>query len=127
VSTNGGATWSKITTTGFTIDGDFVGASCTGNGSSAICIAAGQDNTGTQPPLLVESTDGGNTWSEITTTGFTTNGLFVKTAATGSSGSPSFSSMLYHAKFGPKAALEKLIGLGEVDTNKKGQLCSRPY
>ena len=82
-STNGSTAWSQITTTGFTTNGYFNAASCTGSGSSAICVAAGYDYTGTAPPLLVVSTDGGATWSKITPTGLTTSGFLNASGATG--------------------------------------------
>ncbi len=84
VSQNGGSSWSKINTSSFTTNGQFFAASCTGSGTNAVCIAAGQDLTGTTPPLLLVSQNGGSNWSQVNTTPFTTNGSFNSTSCTGS-------------------------------------------
>ena len=84
VSTNSGNTWIVKSVTGLTINGTFSGSSCTGSGSAAICITAGQDSTGSTPPLLAVSTDGGNNWATKSVTGLPVSGFFLGTSCTGS-------------------------------------------
>lgn len=61
----------------------FAAVNCTGSGPSASCVAAGQDFTGSNPPLLVASTDGGNTWTvENNIPNLPTNGNLASTGAT---------------------------------------------
>lgn len=43
--------------------GSFVSSSCTGAGKTAICIAVGNFYNGTTLPMLVQSLDGGRTWT----------------------------------------------------------------
>ena len=70
-SQDGGKTWNAISndsTTPFsTSAGSFNEISCTGTGSNAMCIAGGQDATNPflEDPLLVETTNGGNSWSVV--------------------------------------------------------------
>ena len=82
-STDGGNTWAVKSVTGLPTNGDFTAANCIGSGSSAICTAAGADNTGSSPPLLADSTDGGNTWAVKSVTGLPTSGIFSATSCTG--------------------------------------------
>jgi len=83
VSMNGGNTWEIKNITDLPLSGVFKAASCTSSNSVAICIAAGQDLTGDQPPLLVVSIDSGNTWAIKTIAHFTLSGIFNGTGATG--------------------------------------------
>lgn len=63
VSTDGANTWNAVTTIpGFTDGASLNAVSCTGTGTTAICVAAGQDES-TSSPLSIISTDGGNTWN----------------------------------------------------------------
>lgn len=84
VSTDGGSNWAVKSVAGVPINGVFSAASCTGSGSTAICTAAGQDHTGSQPPLLAVSVDGANTWTVKSITGLPTNGSFAAASCTGS-------------------------------------------
>ena len=81
VSTDGGSTWSIPTITGLP-SGNFDGVSCQGTGSTAVCAAAGGNST-TGLPLLVQSTDGGNTWAIQTVSGATVAGGFNDISCTG--------------------------------------------
>ena len=76
VSTDGGSTWAVKSISGLPSTGSFDTASCTGSGATALCVAAGQDTTGLNPPLLVESVDGGNTWSIPTISGLPFSGVY---------------------------------------------------
>jgi hypothetical protein len=83
VSTDGANTWSVKTVTGAPATAFFASTSCTGNGGTAICAAVGQDNTNPQPaPLLVVSTDGGNTWSTKSISMGPTNGFLNQVICT---------------------------------------------
>jgi hypothetical protein len=82
-STSGGVSWSVQTIIGATLNGLFYSADCTGNGTNAICIAAGVDNTGTTPPLLAQTTNGGTSWSVPIVPGLPSSGTLVGTACTG--------------------------------------------
>jgi hypothetical protein len=84
-STDGGATWAAKSITGIPALGIFSAASCTGSGPSAICIAAGQYFTGSAPPLLAQSTDGGANWAVVQSiSGLPATGEFASTSCTGS-------------------------------------------
>lgn len=85
VSTDGGNTWATKTVTGMPASGAFRATSCTGSGSSAICIAAGEDDTGSTAPLLAISTNGGNTWATTTVAGLPAAGAFLGSAASSNS------------------------------------------
>ena len=86
VSTNGGTSFSVATISSFTDKGLLYGASCTGNGASAICTAVGQDIT-TSLPLIVMSTNGGVTWTAATISSFTDHGIFYSANCTGAGSS----------------------------------------
>jgi hypothetical protein len=63
-STDGGVTWSEPTAAaGLTTSGEFSSVSCRGEGVTAICVAGGEDYSGTQPPMYVQTIDGGSTWT----------------------------------------------------------------
>ncbi|MDR3476714.1 MAG: sialidase family protein, partial [Gammaproteobacteria bacterium] len=83
VSVDGGNTWNTKPVTGLSSAGFFQPVSCTGTGSTAICVAAGEDVTGTYPPQIAVSTDGGNTWAIKTLDGITTIGQFYSVSCTG--------------------------------------------
>lgn len=62
--TDAGKTWKVIQISGSPVKGSFQSVSC----SKKICVAGGQDVTlasGSQPPLLAQSSDKGKTWSVI--------------------------------------------------------------
>lgn len=82
VSTDDSATWAVTSIPGLPASGYFNRASCVGSGLSAICIAVGFNSTGTQPPLLVISTNGGMTWSVPTISGLPANGEFYSASCT---------------------------------------------
>lgn len=84
VSTDGGSNWTRSTISGMPASGYFNAASCTGSGSSAICIAVGQDYKGDQPPLLYVSRDGAQNWSRVTSSDFPATGVFWGSSCTGS-------------------------------------------
>jgi photosystem II stability/assembly factor-like uncharacterized protein len=88
ISQDGGASWKNITNSvpGLPASG-LNASSCTGSGSSAICTAVGQDYTGTQPPLLLSSKDGGTTWAVKSVSDLTKDGYFNATSCTGSGSS----------------------------------------
>jgi hypothetical protein len=84
VSTNGGETWVMQAIPGLPAKSlSFLASSCTGSGTSAICIAAGMaiDNP---TPLLVVSTDGGRNWSLKSIAGLLLNNYIYATSCTGS-------------------------------------------
>lgn len=83
MSTNGAATWNIVSIPGLPSDGIFNTSSCTGSGSTAICIAAGQEQA-SFAPLLVVSNDGGATWTVKSVTGAPINGEFDASSCTGS-------------------------------------------
>ncbi len=85
LSQNGAANWTTVNAvTGAPVNGTFSAASCTGQGTTAICLAAGQ-NLINSAPLLVISKDGGATWSTVTTVegGLPAKGAFFKTECSG--------------------------------------------
>lgn len=84
VSTDGGNSWSVKSIPGITPTGRLNAASCTTSALNSICIASGEDLNGSQPPLLVESIDGGNTWSVVNVTGSPVSGGYFGTGATAS-------------------------------------------
>ncbi|NNM60336.1 MAG: hypothetical protein HKM04_11055 [Legionellales bacterium] len=84
VSTNSTASWSLKSITGGPTTGFIAGASCTGNGSSAICIGGGRKLSGGNAVLLVISTNGGVSWATATITGtFTANILIAAASSAG--------------------------------------------
>lgn len=88
-TTDSGVTWKVKTITGNPTSGTFYQAHCTGTGATALCIATGQDFTGTGPPLLAASTDGGSSWAVQTITGNSTNGCLFGASCKGSGGTAS--------------------------------------
>lgn len=83
-SSNGGASWTVVQVPNLNTTGGFYGVNCTGNGINAICIAAGKNNL-TNAPLLVQSTDGANTWTIVNVPNITNNGILGGTSGTSSS------------------------------------------
>ncbi len=82
-STDGGNTWSLKSVPGISTTGVVFATSCTGNGSNAICVAAGQFSS--LQPLLAVSTDGGNTWSSQAVSGLSPDDAsFYSVSCTGS-------------------------------------------
>lgn len=81
VSTDGGNTWSSKSISGSPASGTLRQVSCTGSGSSAICVAAGEDSS-LGFPLVVVSNDGGNNWSTRSIIG-NLNGSFNAVGCTG--------------------------------------------
>lgn len=64
-STDGGKTWAQKSITNISplIQGQLYAASCTGEGSYAMCVAVGNYTPYVSKiPMLVQTTDGGNTW-----------------------------------------------------------------
>lgn len=55
--------------------------SCTGSGSSAVCVAAGKDSSA---PFIAVSTNGGTTWSRQIISGLPATGEFKASSCTGS-------------------------------------------
>lgn len=84
VTTNGGASWAFKPIANNPPLGVYFSASCTGSGSSAICIAVGEvdPNISIGPPLIAASIDGGNTWSVQTVPNQTTSGTYSASGAT---------------------------------------------
>jgi photosystem II stability/assembly factor-like uncharacterized protein len=77
--------------TNYSNKGTLLTTDCTGSDSKAICIAAGYlgDKKESGKPYLIQSTDGGVTWSSISISGSTTTlGLFKKVSCTGGESSP---------------------------------------
>lgn len=70
-TTNGGGSWSVISIPGTPDDGSLNDTSCTGKGSTALCVAVGQDNDASTP-LVVESQNGGATWKVANVAGSST-------------------------------------------------------
>jgi len=68
ISFDGGNKWTKKEFDSLSLCGDhgrLEGVSCTGNGSTAICAAAGYGKDSGHPiPLLTVSVDGGHTWTD---------------------------------------------------------------
>lgn len=62
-STNGGNTWNAVPSI-TSNSGIFYSVSCSGTGSTAMCTAAGEDFTNGFP-LLAQTTNGGATWSIV--------------------------------------------------------------
>lgn len=84
-STDGANTWAVKVVSGSPTNGSYYGAGCTGNGSTAICTAVGQDGTGSTPPILAVSTNGANTWAVTPITGNPVTGILYAAGATGGS------------------------------------------
>lgn len=64
-SSTGGSTWTPTTFASMPSNGVFNGSNCLGSGTSAICTAVGRDDTTTSvAPLLVQSSNGGSSWSK---------------------------------------------------------------
>lgn len=62
------------------------GSGCTGNGTTAICVAVGVNTTETTArPLLTQTTNGGAAWSTITVPGATSGGRLNAASCTGNS------------------------------------------
>jgi len=78
-SLDGGNTWNKVTNVGnggLPANGQLTAASCSGE----ICVVAGFDGTGTEPPLIITSLNGGSTWNKVTNVGnggLPLNGVFT--------------------------------------------------
>lgn len=87
LSTDGGNTWATKTISGAPAHAALNTASCTGSGSTAVCIAGGQIIGGSNLPLLIVSTDGGNTWAVKSVAGFTTSGQVKASSCVGSGSS----------------------------------------
>jgi hypothetical protein len=85
VSTDRGNTWAQATVSGpgLPTSGTLRGASCTGSGTTAICVVAGND-LNTSLPYLIVSNDGGTTWTIKTITGTPTNGFYSSVSCIGS-------------------------------------------
>jgi hypothetical protein len=84
ISKNGGSTWQPVGSTPTDIVLLYT-ANCTGSGSSAICIAGGQDLTSNLPITYI-TTNGGNTW-QTSHMGISDNGVFYTASCTGSGSS----------------------------------------
>ncbi len=61
MTTDNGITWNSKSISGLPANSAFYTVSCSGTGSNAVCIAGGQDITGSQPMIAV-SKNGGSTW-----------------------------------------------------------------
>jgi photosystem II stability/assembly factor-like uncharacterized protein len=82
VSTNDSNAWNIKEISGPKRDGFFTSASCTGSGTSAVCIAGGMDMTH-HLPLLAVSTDGGDHWAFTTVSGISADGILNSVSCTG--------------------------------------------
>lgn len=97
---DGGANWGRFSFNP-AIKGTFNAAACTGSGvNTAICIAAGQLNSGAL--LLAETTDHGNSWTIKSIGGAPPLGVFNGAGATGGS-----SNELPRKSFGAEKALKE--------------------
>ncbi|MDR3478368.1 MAG: hypothetical protein P4M14_10090 [Gammaproteobacteria bacterium] len=84
VSTDRGNTWAQPTVLGgLPTAGYFRGVNCTGSGTTAICVAAGRDNS-TLLPFLISSNDSGATWTIQTIPLTPTSGLYNSVSCVGS-------------------------------------------
>jgi len=84
-STDSGSSWTAASTSQITqVKGILNAASCTDDGTTGTCVAAGTNGTNASPiaPLLYVSTNSGSSWSAGTTT--TTYGVFYGANCTGS-------------------------------------------
>jgi hypothetical protein len=101
-TTNGGITWSYVTSIpGLPSSGDFSHASCGGSGSTAICVAIGF-NFDTGAPLMAQSTNGGVSWSIVTIPSLPDSGSFSSVACSDDSDGPSTFCIAAGQVFGSK-------------------------
>lgn len=85
VSTNRAVNWESAAVTGLPLTGQLNAASCTGSGSTAICIGAGEGSANISGPLLlVQSVDGGANWAVQEIMGSLPNAIFNGASCTGS-------------------------------------------
>lgn len=82
VSTDGANNWAEKTVTSIPAAGILYSASCTGTGATAICVAVGKDTTNDRA-LIVQSVDGGATWTTVTSPVFAAGSVFNATKCTG--------------------------------------------
>ena len=93
-SADAGATWSRKPVQGLPNTGSFETSSCTGEGGTAVCIAAGYRLSncassscpdGVQSPVLAASTDGATTWTMPTVPDLgEATGTYLGSSCTGS-------------------------------------------
>ena len=83
VSRDGAQTWTKLTSSDLPADGVFWNSSCTGSGDKAVCTAVGEDDTGSNPPLIFSSRDGGQTWVRQRPSTMTVNGALWSVSCAG--------------------------------------------
>lgn len=71
--------------TNFTNKGTLLSTNCVGSGNTALCVAGGYlgDSKETGKPYLVQSSDGGISWSQVTISGSMNYGLIKKVSCTG--------------------------------------------
>lgn len=82
-STDNGNTWARVTITGLLVaDSELFGASCTGSGPNAICMAVGANNSGPSG-LLVQSLNDGAAWNVFTISGTPIGSNFVSVSCIG--------------------------------------------
>jgi hypothetical protein len=114
VSTGGSATFHVVAVPGVTAAGSYTSASCSGTGTTGVCIVGGYFGTSptstSNTPLLIVSLDSANTWNLVTVSNVT-NGSFK---GTGTSNISTFAAELHtHTTkefHNPREYLQKLMG-----------------
>lgn len=85
LTTNGGLAWSTVTLTPTPTNIVFSAGTCVGSGTTAVCLAAGQ-NTSTNAPSLYGSMDSGTSWESEVVTDQPATGIYNAVACTGLAG-----------------------------------------
>ena len=85
LSVDGGNTWALQNIKGLPSSSSLSAISCTGEGSSAVCVIAGYFFKNFAPlPLLVVSENGGKNWEVKSSADFPAGGMFNRVSCTGS-------------------------------------------
>lgn len=74
-SLDGGYTWNAVTVAGISNSVTFTSANCVGSNENAYCVAVGLDSI-TSRVLLIQTRNGGSTWSQVSTASFPSNSEF---------------------------------------------------
>lgn len=77
-TTNGGASWNVAPLPGVASGAAYGGLNCFSNGAVAACTVGGSDSSG--DPLLLQTTDGGTTWSTASVSGGPSQGEYGSTS-----------------------------------------------